>query len=206
MKATPGKDHLVRIRSWPWPKKGFTLQVIDAKTGKWKVIETVWVPQPKDRKRNGWIDVFMTLPGKYVAKSPTVFRIGQPKGSAGGIGYAGHHSTGAARVWLRDSLDKPPAMGQIATSSALAGKLGLPDKAVVSYSAGRIRFSGFAAPYRILGDSGQAALILRPVGKGLYVKSELTTLFPVEKMVKFIEILLDRSARQKAITGLSIGK
>lgn len=204
MKATPGKDHLVRIRTWPWPKKGFTLQVMDKQTRKWKVIETIWAPQPKDRKQNGWIDVFMTLPGEHVAKSPTVFRIGQPVGSGGGIGYAGHYSTGAARIWIRDSLDKPPSMGEIATSSALAGRLSLPDKAVVAYSSGRIKFSGFAAPYRILGDSETAALILRPVGKGLYVKSELTTLFPVEKMVKFIEALLDRSARRKALSRLNI--
>jgi hypothetical protein len=206
MKVTPGKDHLIRIRTWPWPKKGFTLQVMDKQTRKWKVIETIWVPQPKDRKQNGWTDVFMTLPGKHLDRSPAVFRIGQPEGSSGGIGHANYRSTGAARIWLRDSLDKPPSMGEIATSSALAGRLGLPDKAVVAYSSGRIKFSGFAAPYRILGDSKQAALILRPVGKGLYVKSELTTLFPVEKMVEFIETLLDRSARNKALNRLKIAE
>ena len=134
-----------------------------------------------------------------MTKSPVLFRIGQPEGSAGGIGYAGHHSTGAARIWIRDNLDKPPSMESLATSSAVAAKLGLPDKGIVSYSSGRIESSGFTAPYRILGDSGRAALILKPVGRGLYVKTELTSLFPVEAMGAFIEKLLDPSTRRAAL-------
>jgi len=196
MKTTKGKDHLVRIRTWPRPKKGFTLQVTDDGGKNWRVIQTVWVPQPKDRKENGWIDVYMTLPGKYATGEKTVFRVGQPKGSAGGIGHAGYSSTGAARIWLRDSLEKPPSMAQITTSSAHAGILGLPDKGVVAYSSGRIAFEGFFAPYRILGDSRKAALILRPVGKGLYVKSELTSLFPVERAAEFVDRLLDPTVRK----------
>ncbi len=190
MTTTPGKDHLVRIRTWPFPKKGFTLQVTDdGKT--WKVIETVWVPLPEDRRANGWVDVYMTLPGKYATGEKTVFRIGQPKGSAGGIGHAGHASTGAARIWLRDSLEKPPSMDQINTRSAAAARLGLPSEGVVAYSSGRIAFDGFTAPYRILGDSRKAAVILRPVGRGLYVKSELTSLFSVEQMARFVKTLMD---------------
>jgi hypothetical protein len=199
MNATPGKDHLIRIRTWPSPKKGFTLQVTEDDGKTWKPIQSLWVPQPIDPKQNGWIDVFLTLPGKYVKKSPTAFRIGQPEGSAGGIGYAGHHSTGAARIWIRDTLEKPPSMGEMATSSAVAAKLGLPDKGIVSYSSGRITSDGFTAPYRILGDSRKAALILKPVGRGLYVKTELTALFPVEKMAAFIERLLSPSARRAAL-------
>jgi len=199
MKATPGKDHLIRIRTWPMPKKGFTLQVTEDDGRTWKPIQTIWVPQPIDPKENGWIDVFLTLPGKYVTKSPTVFRIGEPEGSSGGIGYAGHHSTGAARIWIRDTLEKPPSMGEMNTRSAVAAKLGLPDKGIVSYSSGRIMFDGFTAPYRILGDSGKAALILKPVGRGLYVKTELTSLFPVEAMAAFIAKLLDPSARRAAL-------
>ena len=143
----------------------------------------------------------MTLPGKYVKGKTTVFRIGQPEGSSGGIGYAGHHSTGAARVWIRDNLEKPSSMANLATESPAAARLGLPDKGIVGYSSGRIDFTGFAAPYRILGDSSKAAVILRPVGRGLYVKSELTSHFPVEQMAAFIHVLLDRSARRAALAG-----
>jgi len=199
MKTTPGKDHLIRIRTWPRPRKGFTLQATEDGGKTWKLVETIWVPQLKDAKTNGWIDVFLTLPGKYVTKSPTVFRIGQPEGSSGGIGYAGHHSTGAARVWIRDNLGKPSSMANLATESPAAARLGLPGKGIVGYSSGRIDFTGFAAPYRILGDSSKAAVILRPVGRGLYVKSELTSHFPVERMAAFIHVLLDRSKRRAAL-------
>ena len=184
---------------WKIPLGSHQLQVTEDDGKTWKPIQTLWVPQPIDPKQNGWIDVFLTLPGKYIKKSPTVFRIGQPEGSSGGIGYAGHHSTGAARVWIRDTLEKPPSMGEMATSSAIAANLSLPDKGIVSYSSGRITFDGFTAPYRILGDSGKAALILRRVGRGLYVKTELTSLFPVEAMAAFIERLLDPSARRAAL-------
>ncbi len=203
MKTTPGKDHLIRIRSWPFPKKGFTLEVVDKDTKQWKVIETVWVPQPKDPKINGYIDVFLTLPAEYVSDAETsVFRIGQPEGSAGGIGAI--PSTAASRIWIRDNTDKPPSMAEISTSSAYAGKLGLPDKGAVSYSSGRITFTGFAAPYRMLGDSEKAALILKPVGKGLYVKTDLTALFPVEQMAAFLERLLDPSTRKAVVSDLRI--
>jgi len=204
LRTTPGRDHLIRIRTWPWPKKGFTLQVSDDGGKTWKIIQTIWVPQPKDRKQNGWIDVYMTLPGQYVTGKKTVFRIGEPKGSAGGIGYPGYASTGAARIWIRDNLQRPPSLAEIQTRSACAATLGLPDSGVVAYSSGRIEFRGFAAPYRILGDSRKAALILRPVGRGLYVKSELTSHFPVERMVKFIDTLLDRSARRAALSRIQI--
>ncbi|MBM4034393.1 MAG: hypothetical protein FJ291_21825 [Planctomycetes bacterium] len=199
MNATPGKDHLIRIRTWPMPKKGFTLQVTEDDGKTWKPIQTLWVPQPIDPKQNGWIDVFLTLPGKHVTKSPTVFRIGQPEGSGGGIGYAGYHSTGAARIWIRDTLEKPPSMAEMNTASTVAAKLALPDKGIVSYSSGRIAADGFTAPYRILGDSRKAALILKPVGRGLYVKTELTALFPVEKMAAFVAKLLDPAARRVAL-------
>ena len=191
MTTTPGKDHLVRIRTWPLPKKGFTLQVLDKPPNEWKVIETIWVPQPKDPKENGWVDVYMTLPAQYVMGSTTVFRIGEPQGSSGGIGYAGHSSTGAARIWIRDSLQKPPSPDRLLTRSAVAARLGLRDVGNVSYAAGRIAQSGFIAPYRILGESQKAAMVLRSVGPGLYVKSELTSLFPVEGMVQFIEAVLE---------------
>jgi len=42
------------------------------------------------------------------------------------------------------------------------------------------------------------ALILRPIGSGLYVKTELTSLFPTDQMASFIETLLD-PARRRAI-------
>ena len=29
------------------------------------------------------------------------------------IGNAGHDSTGAARIWVRDSLDKPPSLAEL---------------------------------------------------------------------------------------------
>jgi hypothetical protein len=200
MKTTTGKDHLVRLRTWPRPKKGFTLQVTEDGGKTWQTIETLWVPIPQDPKENGWLDVYMTLPGKYVTGPTTLFRIGAPKGSQGGIGVPGYASTGAARIWIRDSLEKTPLMAEIATASPAARALGLPDKGVVGYSGGRIAPAGFAAPYRILGESSKAALVLRPVGRGLYVKSELTSLFPVESMTRFVEALLDPAARKEALS------
>lgn len=208
MKAMPGKDHLIRIRTWTGPpRKGFTLQVIDKETKQWKVIETVWVPPPKKEGLvSGWIDVYLTLPAEHVIKDPVIFRIGAPKGSYGGIGYRKEElaSTAASRIWIRDSLEKQPSMAQVSTSSAYVGKLGLPDTGAVSYSSGRITFSGFAAPYRILGDSEKAALILKPIGKGLYVKAELTSLFPSEKMAVFVDKLLDPSVRKSSLAGVAI--
>ena len=199
MKTTPGKDHLIRIRTWPRPKKGFTLQVTEDGGKTWQAIETLWVPIPQDPKENGWLDVYMTLPGKYATGPTTVFRIGAPKGSEGGIGVPGYASTGAARIWIRDSLEKTPSMAEIATASPAARALGLPDKGIAGYSGGRIAFKGFAAPYRILGASAKAALVLRPVGRGVYVKSELTSLFPIEHMTRFIEALLDPAVPKAAL-------
>jgi hypothetical protein len=196
MKTVPGKDHLIRIRTWPWPKKGFTLQVREKDEPTWKVIETVWVPQPKERSENGWLDVYMTLPAKYVTEEQTVFRIGHPEGSGGGIGYPGHSSTGAARIWIRDNLRTPPSPSAINTSSALATTLRLPDKGVTAHSSGRIAFEGFLAPYRILGESRKAALIVRPIGQGLYAKCELTSQFPAGRMAMFAEALMYRSVHK----------
>jgi hypothetical protein len=190
MKTVPGKDHLIRLRTWPRPKHGFTLQVTEDGGKTWNLIETIWVPIPEDPKVNGWLDVYLTLPANYAVGDKTVFRIGCPKGSAGGIGYAGHDSTGASRIWVRDSLEKPPSLAEFQTRSELAATLGLPDQGYVTTSGGRIVWDGFACPYRIAGESAMGALILRPVGRGLYVKTELTSLFPVEQMAKFIETLL----------------
>ena len=50
MKTTPGKDHLIRIRTWPRPKKGFTLQVTEDERKTWNVIEELWVPIPENPK------------------------------------------------------------------------------------------------------------------------------------------------------------
>jgi hypothetical protein len=202
MKAVPGKDHLVRIRTAPFPKKGFTLQVTEDSGATWTDLETSWAPQPRDNK-NGWVDVFMTLPAKYIKEKTVLFRLKAPKGSFGGIGAEPERlaSTGASRIWIRDSLVKPPSTAAIATASSSAGRLGLPDKGMVAYSQGRITFSGFAAPYRILGDSGSAAIIFKPIGKGLYVRSEVVVeeSFSVEKMVKFVTTLLDPKARKDAV-------
>jgi len=90
-------------------------------------------------------------------------------------------------------------MAGIATASPAARTLGLPDKGIAGYSGGRIAFKGFAAPYRILGASAKAALVLRPVGRGVYVKSELTSLFPIEHMTRFIEALLDPAVPKAAL-------
>ena len=196
VKTTPGQDHLIRVRTWPFPRKGFTLQVLDKLPDTWKVVDTVWVPQPKDVKENGWCDVYLTLPGSYVKESTTQFRLGAPKGSVGGIGVPGYASTGAARLWIRAGHDRPPAPDRIAVRSAAAGQLSLPDAGIVTHAGGRIAFTNFIAPYRILGDSQRGALILRPVGRGMYVKSELTSLFPVEQMTRFVEALLDPARRQ----------
>jgi hypothetical protein len=198
MKAVPGKDHLIRVRTAPFPRKGFTLQATEDRGATWTDLQTVWVPQPKEN-RNGWVDVFLTLPGRYVTEKTVTFRLKAPKGSFGGIGAEPERlaSTGASTIWIRDSLVKPPSSATIATSSPLASKLGLPDKGLVAYSCGRIAFSGFAAPYRILGDSSRAAVLLKPVGKGVYVRSEVTVeeTFSLEKMVRFITSLLDPKTR-----------
>ncbi|MDW8037213.1 MAG: hypothetical protein RMI90_04140, partial [Thermoguttaceae bacterium] len=183
MKTAKGKDHLIRIRTWPRPKKGFTLYALDpAEKAKgkevWKEVQTVWVPIPEDPNVNGWLDVYLELPGRYVTGDETVFRIGPPKGSAGGIGLPGHDSTGAARIWIRDSLQRPPAMDQIPTRSSLAAKLHLPASGLVGHSGGIIEFTGFAAPYRILGQSSKAALVVKRIGQGLYIKSELAAETP----------------------------
>jgi len=206
MKTVPGKDHLIRLRTWPRPKHGFTLQVTDDGGKTWNQIEEVWVPTPEDPKVNGWVDAYLTLPGKYATGDKTVFRIGCPKGSAGGIGNAGYDSTGASRIWVRDSLERPPSLAQLNVRSALAAKLGLPAEGYVAASGGRIAFQGFACPYRIAGDSAKGALILRPVGRGLYVKTELTSLFSTEQMAAFVETLLDPAKRRAALAGVRIGE
>ncbi len=202
MKTEPGKDHLIRIRSWPLPKKGFTLQVQE--NGQWKVIQTVWVevPQGAPKDKNFFVDVYLELPKKYVsAGDQTTFRIGAPKGSFGGIGAEPERlsSTGATRIWIRPGLKRPPSMADIKTTSPLAGRLGLPDKGITGYAGGRIAFTGFTAPYRMLGDSETAAIILKPVGKGMYVKSEMTSLFPVEHYQKLIDTLINSETRNKAV-------
>jgi len=198
MKSVPGKDHLIRVRTAPFPKKGFTLQVTQDNGQTWQDIETVWVQQPEEGK-NGWVDVYLTLPAKYVTGDTVTFRLKAPKGSFGGIGYEPekYASTGAARIWIRDSLEKPPSVASISTASAYAGKLGLPNKGLTAYSQGRIYFSGFNCPYRILGESSAGAIIMKPIGKGLYVKSEVAVeeSFPMENMVKFVEALLNPTAR-----------
>jgi len=198
MKSVPGKDHLIRVRTAPWPKKGFTLQVTQDNGQTWQDIETVWVQQPEEGK-NGWVDVYLTLPAKYVTGDTVTFRLKAPKGSFGGIGYEPekYASTGAARIWIRDSLEKPPSVASIATSSTYADKLGLPNKGLTAYSQGRIYFSGFDCPYRILGESKAGAIILKPIGKGLYVKSEVAVeeSFPMDNMVRFVEALLNPTAR-----------
>ena len=51
----------------------------------------------------------------------------------------------------------------------------------------------------MLGDSETAAIILKPIGKGMYVKSEMTSLFPVEHYQKLINTLIDSEARDKAM-------
>jgi len=148
---------------------------------------------------NGWLDVYLELPGKYVVGEQTTFRIGPPKGSAGGIGLPSYDSTGAARLWIRGNLQRPPQMDQIPARSNLAAKLNLPASGIVGHSGGIIEFSGFAAPYRILGQSTKAALIVKRIGQGLYIKSELSAEFPPEPLVKWVETLLDLSARENLV-------
>lgn len=104
-KAVPGKDHLIRIRTAPFPKKGFTLQVPEKGGTTWTDLETVWVPQPQGKK-NGWVDVFLTLPGKYVTERKITFRLKAPKGSFGGIGAEpdawhrrAHQGSGFVTAW-----------------------------------------------------------------------------------------------------------
>jgi len=48
-----------------------------------------------------------------------------------------------------------------------------------------------------LGESNAGAIIMKPIGKGLYVKSEVAieASFPIENMIKFVEALLTPSAR-----------
>ena len=200
MKTNAGKDHLIRIRTWPFPKKGFTLEVTEDNGKTWNKIDELWVPQPEDQSKNGWVDVYFTLPAKYVTGDTTTFRIGEPEGSSGGIGYDGYKSTGASRVWIRDNTTKPPSMADIKTSSSVAEMMGLPDSGIVSFSGGRIEFKGFVAPYRILGDSTKAALMYKPVEKGFYVKSELTSNFPVDRMVPFVDTLMDPSKRKELMS------
>jgi hypothetical protein len=206
MKAVPGKDHLIRVRTAPTPKKGFTLQVTEDKGGTWQDLETVWTPPPPEGK-NGWLDLHLKLPARYVTDKTVTFRLKAPKGSFGGIGYEPEKfaSTGAARIWIRDSLEQPPSVAAIATTSGYADKLGLPNKGLVAYSQGRIGFSGFAAPYRILGDSQTAAIIFKPIGQGLYVRSEVVVeeSFPMARMIEFIEALLD-PARRAAVCDAKI--
>ena len=61
-----------------------------------------------------------------------------------------------------------------------------------------ITSSGFACPYSILGESASAAIIAKPVGKGLYAKSEMAieTSFTAETFAGFVERLLDPAARE----------
>ena len=203
MKAVPGRDHLIRVRTAPFPKKGFTLQVTEDHGATWTDLQTVWVPQPKGNK-NGWVDVFLTLPAKYITERTVTFRLKAPKGSFGGIGAEPQRlaSTGASTIWIRDSVVKPPSTATIATSSSLAAKLGLPDKGLVAYGSGRIAFSGFAAPYRVLGDSRRASMIFKPVGKGLYARSEVAVeedTFSLEKMARFVTTLLDPESRKALV-------
>ncbi len=123
MKTTPGKDHLIRIRTWPWPKKGFTLQVLDKPPDQWKVIETIWVPQPKDPKENGWVDVDMTLPAQYVTGNTTVFRIGEPKGSdPAASALPATPPRERPGIWIRDSLRKAALPGPACHAQRGGGK------------------------------------------------------------------------------------
>ena len=141
-----------------------------------------------------------------MTKEEQAFRIGEPKGSAGGIGYEGYSSTGAARIWIRDSLEKPPSMADIKTTSAYAEKFGLKGTGIVAFSGGTIGFDGFASPYRILGATDRAAVIFKPIGNGLYVRSELTNNIPAEELMKFVDVLMNPTAWKAALTGVQIGK
>ena len=71
----------------------------------------------------------------------------------------------------------------------------------MAYSNGRIAFSGFAAPYRLLGDSPRASVLFKPVGKGLYARSEVAVeeSFSLEKMARFVTTLLDPEARKPLV-------
>ncbi len=194
MKSTPGKDHLVRVRTSPGtPKRGLILQTTEDEGKTWVDQQTVWIPAPEEGKR-GWVDVDLTLPGKCVNGATVTFRLKAPKGSYGGIGYEPERlaSTGAARIWIRHDLTSPPPMSGIATTNARAAALGLPAKGVAGYSQGRIRARGMESVYRILGDSAASALVMKKVGAGTYVKSEVVIeeSFPVETMARFVQSLL----------------
>lgn len=194
-KTAPGKDHLVRVRTYPSPKKGFTLLVQVGE--EWREIETVWVPQDIP-DCGGWVDVSMKMPADVVKGEKTTFRLKAPAGSYAGIGVDGRASTGAARVWIRDGLTIPG--GAPDTRSALAAALGLPDKGVIGNANAVISFEGFASPYRILGDSRSAALILKPVGDGFYVVSTLRieTAFGAPQVISMIQTLLEPAKRKAA--------
>ena len=200
LRCAPGKDHLVRLRTTPGaPRRGFTLQGTEDGGRTWTDLETAWAPAPQEGK-NGWVDVDLVLPARYAAGPEVTIRIRAPKGSYGGIGYEPERlaSTGAARIWIREGLEKPPALAGMDCASVLAGRLALPDRGLVGHCQGRIRSAGFASPCRILGESAAAAVILKRVGKGLYAKSELAVeaSFPLERMAGFVEALMDPAARE----------
>ncbi|MCS7306488.1 MAG: hypothetical protein NZ602_15435, partial [Thermoguttaceae bacterium] len=67
------------------------------------------------------------------------------------------------------------------------------------HSGGIIEFTGFAAPYRILGQSSKAALVVKRIGQGLYIKSELAAETPPELLLQFIQTLLEPITYQTLI-------
>lgn len=203
MKTTPGKDHLICIRTWTNPRKGFTLQVIDeamqalmGKDESWDTIDTVWT---KKTKQNEWTEVYLKLTKDYVTGKTTTFRIGCPEGSLSGSNKDRPKtaSTGAARILIRDKMNKPAVGAEFATSSALAARLGLPSKGIVGKTKRGLTFKGFQAPYRLVSDKNQAAMIVREIGEGMYIKVEMDSGFTAENAAKMVETLLEEKKSRK---------
>ncbi len=196
MKTTPGKDHLIWIRTWTNPKKGFALQVVDDAMAalmdegeSWKTIDTVWTESTKE---NEWTDVFLKLPKEYVIDKTTTFRIACPEGSMSGSNKDQPKiaSTGAVLIRIMDKTEKPAVGADFATESKLAAELGLPSKGIVGRTTRGMTFEGFDAPYRLMSDKNQAAVIVRRIGDGMYIKMEMDDNFAAENVPQMVDKLL----------------
>ncbi len=198
MKTTPGKDHLICIRTWTNPRKGFSLQIVDdamaALMGEgesWKTIDTVWTEKAKE---NEWTDVFLKLPKGHVTDTTTTFRIACPEGSASGCNKDQPKiaSTGAALIRIMDKTEKPAVGAEFATESKLAAELGLPSRGIVGKTKKGMAFEGFEAPYRLLPGKDRAAVIVRRIGDGTYIKMEMDSDFAAEHVPQMVDKLISK--------------